>query len=84
MHKPRLSWSPWFEERLRSRGSHVRGDYTEDPHPIAHISGIQCYEWMREECAALDLARQQREDNVVSLVTTISATALLGIPGLLV
>ena len=79
-----MSWKPWFTERLAWRGSVIRGDTCDGPpHPIRHISALQCHEWMLRDCAALDLARQQREDSIVNTVTTISAAALLAIPGLL-
>ena len=38
---------------------------------------------MRQECAALELGRQTREDAFVSTVLSISSGALLAIPGLL-
>jgi drug/metabolite transporter (DMT)-like permease len=47
------------------------------------MTALQCHEWMRQECAALNLARQQREDAIVTSVTNISSAALLAIPGLL-
>jgi hypothetical protein len=82
-HSSRRSWQPWFNARLAWRGSRIRGDNCDDePHPMRHIDALQCHEWMLTECAALDLARQQREDNVVSSIITISSAALLAIPGL--
>lgn len=52
-------------------------------HPIAHVDPDKCYEWMRSECAALDVARQAREDGLIGTITQISSTALLAIPGLI-
>jgi ABC-type Fe3+-siderophore transport system permease subunit len=37
---------------------------------------------MRADCAAYDLARQSREDNLIATITQISSAALLGIPGI--
>jgi hypothetical protein len=80
----RASWKPWFEERIDWRGSHARGNACEgEPHPMRHISALQCHEWMLRDCAALELARQQREDSIVATITNVSAAALLAIPGLL-
>jgi len=38
---------------------------------------------MRAECATIDLARQGREDGLISTITQISSAALLAIPGFL-
>ena len=84
MNHRRRSWQPWFVERLAWRGSRIRGNHSEDePHPLQHITALQCHEWMLRDCAALELARQQREDGVITTVTNISSGALLAIPGLL-
>lgn len=52
-------------------------------HPLSHVDKDRCYEWMRAECAALESARQSREDGIIGTITQISSTALLAIPGLL-
>ena len=52
-------------------------------HPLSHVDTDKCYEWLRLDCAALDLARQAREDGLIGTVTQISSAALLAIPALL-
>lgn len=73
------SWGPWVRDYLYEHGvaNPNRG------HPLAHISGSICYQWMREECAALQLARQQREDNIISSITSMSSAGLVAIPTIL-
>lgn len=53
-------------------------------HPIAHIPDATAYEWMREDCAALDAARQAREDNLMNVIVQTSSAAVLAIPGLFI
>lgn len=51
-------------------------------HPIAHVPTQQAHEWMRAECAALDAARQAREDNLMNVIIQTSSAAVLAIPAL--
>jgi len=72
-------WDRLLTRRERRRLAKSRSG----SHPISHVDPDKCYEWMRSECAALDLARQGREDGLIATVTQISSAALLAIPGLL-
>lgn len=80
----RRSWGSWFEDHIYCRGSWVRGPVREgEAHPLAHIKGAQCHEWLRADCAALELARQEREDSIIASITNISSASLVAIPGLI-
>jgi hypothetical protein len=55
-----------------------------DEHPIAHVPDEIAHQWMREDCAALDAARQAREDNLMNVIIQTSSAAVLAIPGLFI
>ena len=56
---------------------------TPPQHPVAHVEPDKRYGWMKAECAALDAARQAREDGLIGTIIQLSSAALLVIPGLL-
>ena len=56
---------------------------TPPQHPVSHVDPDKRYGWMKAECAALDAARQAREDGLIGTITQLSSAALLVIPGLL-
>jgi|GEM_PF-6523148 len=71
-----------WKRLAQGRAERRRRKLSIGPHPLSHVDPDLCYQWMREDCASHDIARQTREDGLITTITQISSGALLAIPGL--
>lgn len=80
-----MSWQYYAQSRnlLERRRERKQRLSRLQPHPLAHVDQDRRHDWMREDCAAYNTARQAREDAIITTITQISSAALLAIPGIL-
>lgn len=72
--------SDWMRLRERRLARKSKLELLGD-HPLSHIDKWRRYQWMREDCAQYESAREAREDNLIAVVIQISSAALIAIPG---